>query len=222
MEDDDRGGDRPCFADALVAGHVVDPATWRDVARFRKAERERLYALRRGMAQDRRAAQTGRVIAALRDLLPEVPGATVAGYWPIRGELDLRPWLAELAERGAQVALPVVVGRGRPVAFHRWRPGAAMTRGAWNIPVPAEPVPVEPDIVVVPLVGVDAGCFRLGNGGGYYDMTLAAMARPVRTIAVGQDFCRIPTIFPQPWDIAMQSAVLGDGSVIRAPVAQTR
>ncbi len=209
--EDDQGGDEPCLAHKLVGGHVVDAETWRDVARFRGAERERLYALRRRMTQEDRAEQTARVIDALRGLIA-APGKTIAVYWPIRGELDLRPWMAELSETGAQVALPVVVARGAPVAFHAWAPGCAMTRGAWNIPVPADPRPVVPDTVIAPLVGGDEAGFRLGNGGGYYDMTLAALPM-TRTVAVGQDFCRIPTIFPQPWDIVMQTTALGDGSV---------
>ncbi len=214
MEGED-GGDGPCFGHKLVAGHAIDPGTWRDVSRFRAAERERLYALRRAMAQEERAAQTARVTGALRELVAPAPGSTVAIYWPIRGELDLRPWMAELSQGGAQVALPVVVARGQPVEFHRWSPGTAMVRGAWNIPVPADPQPVLPDIVIVPLVGGDAEGFRLGNGGGYYDRTLAALPM-ARTIAVGQGFCRMQTIFPQPWDIAMQTTVLGDGTVSHA------
>lgn len=216
MEDEDRGGDRPCFADRLIGGHVVDPEAKRDLDRFRKSERKRLYSLRRTMPQEDRAAETARVIDGIDRLLGNLSGKTIAVYWPIRGELDLRPWMARLSGEDAEISLPVVVRKGQPVEFHRWTPGCRMTRGDWNIPVPAKPEPVAPDIVIVPLVGVDRKCFRLGNGGGYYDMTLAALDPRPRTVAVGQGFCTIPTILPQPWDIVMDSAILGDGSVLHA------
>ncbi|MFN3208841.1 MAG: 5-formyltetrahydrofolate cyclo-ligase [Roseovarius sp.] len=193
----------------------MDAQTRSDVARFRKSDRERLYALRREMSRDELARQAGLVGGALDRVLTELCGVTVAGYWPIRGELDLRPWLARAIERGARVALPVVEQTGRPVAFHLWAPGDRMTRGIWNIPVPAEARPVAPDIVIAPLLGVDEACFRLGNGGGYYDMTLAALSPRPRAIGVGHDFCPVQTIFPQPWDVPMDDVILGDGSHVR-------
>jgi 5,10-methenyltetrahydrofolate synthetase len=211
MTEDDRPGDDPCFAHHLVGGHVVDAATWRDVSRFRKAERARLYAARRALSQAEQQAQAARVMAALTEEIGPPEGRSIAGYWPIRGEMDLRPWLGDMAARGAQIALPVVIAKGAPVAFHRWQPGAAMMRGVWNIPVPAAPEPVQPDIVIVPLLGVDAAGCRLGNGGGYYDMTLAALDPRPRIIGVGQGFCTLPTIFPQPWDVPMEVVLLGDG-----------
>jgi len=213
QHDEHAGGSAPCFGHEMVGGHAVDPDTWRDVRRFRVAERARLYDLRKGMDQADRAAQSRAVAVGLDTLLPDPAGRVVAGYWPIRGELDLRDWMGRAHTAGARLALPVVTEKGRPVEFRAWAPGAAMTRGIWNILVPAEGAALVPDVVIVPLVGLDRKLYRLGNGGGYYDMTLAGLTRRPRIIGVGQDFCRMPTIFPQPWDVAMDRAVLGDGHV---------
>lgn len=211
MTEEDGPGDPPCAMHHLVGGHFVDPDTWRDVARFRKAERARLYAARRALSQGSQRAQADRLAGMLAEEIGPPEGRIIAGYWPIRGEPDLRPALADLARRGAGLALPVVTGRDAPLEFHRWRPGEAMTRGIWNIPVPAAPAPVRPDLVIAPLLGVDAAGYRLGNGGGYYDMTLATCDPRPRIIGVGHDFCALTTIFPQPWDIAMDAVLLGDG-----------
>lgn len=210
----DAGGSPPCMAHQLVGGHAVDPETRRDVARFRQGERMRLYGQRRAMTSDARAAQTARVTQALDLLFGERREGTVAVYWPIRGELDLRPWMTRLHARGLRVALPVVTQKNRPVEFHHWTPRGPMTRGIWNIPVPAEAQKLQPDTVVIPLVGVDRDLFRLGNGGGYYDMTLAGFCDMPRRVGVGQDFCLLPTIFPQPWDVPMETVILGDGTVL--------
>lgn len=214
MQDDDApGGTGPCFAHEMVGGHAVDPQTWRDVNRFRRAERERLYARRRTMDAADRELQTANVVRSLERMVDPGAAPVVAAYWPIRGELDLRRWMTRMVARGATLALPVVIRKGHPVEFHRWTPDCRMARGEWNIPVPQDRIAVRPDLVIVPLVGVDRDRVRLGNGGGYYDMTLTASDPPPRTIAVGQDFCLIASVFPQPWDVRMDRVVLGDGTM---------
>ncbi|RKF13997.1 5-formyltetrahydrofolate cyclo-ligase [Roseovarius spongiae] len=211
----DQGGTAPCFAHELTAGFAVDSQTRRDVARFRKAERARLYQLRKDMTRDELRTQAARIADALDALLGDVAGRTIAGYWPIRGELDMRPWMTRCAEAGARIGLPVVLQKAAPVEFHAWAPRAKMERGVWNIPVPQSRQPVTPDVVIVPLLGVDDECYRLGNGGGYYDRTLAAFDPAPQIVGIGHDFCALPTIFPQPWDIPMDVVLLGDGSTRR-------
>ena len=112
MTDDseDHGGASPCYAQDIVGGHAVDAQTRRDVARFRKGERERLYALRKDVSQAQIQAQASRIADALDTVLGDLAGRTVAAYWPIRGELDMRPWMTRITEAGAQVALPVGAG----------------------------------------------------------------------------------------------------------------
>jgi 5,10-methenyltetrahydrofolate synthetase len=210
---EDTGGEDPCLAHLIVGGHAVDPGTARDVARFRRAERERLYALRRATPVAARAAMEGAVAAGL-DALDLPAGTVVSGYWPIRGELDLRPWLAGLAARGMRAALPVVEARAAPLGFRLWTQGARMERGAWNIPVPADGAPVTPDVVLAPLVGVDRAGYRLGNGGGYFDRTLAHL-RPREVVGVGHPSALMETIHPMPWDVPMTLVILGDGSAWR-------
>ena len=212
---DDRPGSPPCFVHELVAGQPVDADTWRDVTRFRRAERARLLALRQALPQERRAGQARIIAELLDDAVRPGPGMVIAGYWPIRSELDLRPWMTSAHEKGARIALPVVVEKDRPLEFHAWAPRCAMARGLWNIPVPADGAALAPDVVVSPVLGVDGKGYRLGNGGGYYDRTLADLDPRPQVIGIGQDFARIATIFPMPWDIPMDRVILGDGSTWR-------
>ena len=113
--------------------------------------------------------------------------------------------IGTLASRTA--ALPVVVAKSEPVEFWRWQPGAAMQRGFWNIPIPAERHAVTPDALLIPLVGYDSAGFRLGYGGGYYDRTLAALAPRPFCIGAGYDSAELATIHPQPHDIPMDLIV---------------
>lgn len=213
-DDDDSGGSPACFAHLLIGGQPVDEQTRRDVAVFRKAERARLYQARKRVSPVERTEMAGRISSSLTEILGDVSGTTIAVYWPIRGEINLRPWMVESAARGARICLPVVVEKNQPVEFQHWTPDSAMAKGFWNIPVPADGAPLLPDVVIVPLLGVDEQGYRLGNGGGYYDRTLARLPVDILTIGVGQPFARIRTIFPMPWDIPMKTVVLGDGTVL--------
>ncbi|MGH7292668.1 MAG: 5-formyltetrahydrofolate cyclo-ligase, partial [Myxococcota bacterium] len=132
----------------------------------------------------------------------------VLGFcWPIRGEFDARHAMRHWRERGAVTALPVVVAADAPLVFRAWRPGMALARGVMDIPYPAAGAPVVPDAAVVPVNGFDAGAYRLGYGGGFFDRTLAHLERRVVTIGVGPADAQLATIGPQPHDIPMDFIV---------------
>ncbi len=209
--DDERcGGSPPCFLHELGPdGAPIDPQQATDVARWRNAERSRLIALRCALPAEDRARQTAAIGRQLDALLAGRPHHIVSVYWPIRAEPDLRPWMHEACSRGRRVALPVATALGQALTFREWRPGAAMARGLWKIPYPADGADVAPDTVLAPLVGFDAACYRLGYGGGFFDRTLAAMVGKPLVIGLGYPQLRIPTIFPQSHDIPMDWIVTG-------------
>lgn len=191
------------------AGHEglgADP-DWPAIRRWRKEARARLIERRLNISPEDRAAWSGRIDAALGEVLESCAGCLIGFYWPFRGEYDPRAVLSRVRERGARLALPVIVERGRPLVFREWSPGSHMTQGVWNVPMPEAGETLVPDILVVPLVGFDLQGYRLGYGGGFYDRTIAAMADKPRTIGVGFGFGRLPTIHPQPHDVALDQIV---------------
>lgn len=209
--------DTPQFASSPCFMHDLDPAlrprdggeqTARDVARWRKAQREELIAQRLELPAEERARLSGLIADHLDVAIGDPKGRTVALYWPFRGEPDLRPWMNRVIDRGGRVALPVVVAKGQPLEFRSWAPGDKLERGVWNIPVPAAGDPVAPDLVISPVVGTDPENYRLGYGGGFYDRTLAALPEKPLTIGVGYNSARLPTIYPQWHDIPMDRIVL--------------
>jgi len=210
----DEGGTSPCFLHELGEDQGGLPGTdtvqARDVARWRKATRDRLLAERAALTVAAREAAARDVVGHIDALLGDVSGLTISAWWPIKSELDLRFWLAGLAARGATAALPLVVEKSAPLRFRAWTPGTKMARGFWNIPVPAEGDWITPDIALAPLVGFDGDGYRLGYGGGYFDRTLAAHPG-IRPIGVGLSSARLPTIFPQWHDRPMSAIVTEHG-----------
>ena len=176
-------------------------------------------AVGRAAAKRRRAAahaaspDAGARIAAnlLRAVsLPE--GAIVSGYCAMGDEADPLPSLLALAAGGHDLCLPVTPKRGLPLSFRLWRPGDALERGVWDIPVPpATARDVEPSVLLVPLLAFDRAGYRLGYGGGYFDRTLAALRPRPLTIGIGTEAARLATIHPQPHDIGLDMIVTEAG-----------
>jgi 5-formyltetrahydrofolate cyclo-ligase len=190
-----------CFAPEIE----VAPSTWEQIKIWRKGKRAAIIARRMARDPADRKRMSEPVINYLRSVIDVVSYPVLGVYWPIRGEIDLREFAREHVEAGGTVGLPVVVQDAAPVEFWRWRPGVALKRGHWNIPVPPERDVVTPDILVVPLVGFDSGGYRLGYGGGFYDRTLAAATPRPRTIGIAFADAQLPTIYPQPHDIPMDA-----------------
>lgn len=183
------------------------PQTWDEIKAWRKARRDELIARRVARDPAEVERMTLPITRYLFDFLDVEKYPVLGIYWPIRCEIDLRDVARRHIAAGGVVALPVVVKNAAPVEFWRWRPGVAMHRGLWNIPVPPQRDPVEPDLLIVPLVGFDRGCYRLGYGGGFYDRTLAAAQPRPHTVGVAFADAELPTIHSQPHDIPMSAIV---------------
>ncbi|MBN9242153.1 MAG: 5-formyltetrahydrofolate cyclo-ligase [Mesorhizobium sp.] len=197
-------GAAACLAyDSAPRCETDQPERWPDVVRWRQAERKRLISERLAVGVEERKRKAQRIASLLDLAISRFSGRVVGVYWPVQGEPDLRDWTIRVVERGGRIALPVVIQKGWPLEYRIWSPGDLLENGIGNIPSPARGPAVQPDIVVAPVVGFDEDHHRLGYGGGFFDRTLAAMRRKPVAIGVGYAEARMPTIHPQPHDIAM-------------------
>src|SRR5260370_329288 len=143
-------------------------------------------ARREALPAAERAAAAAAVAA--RPLpVPVGPGAMVSGFSPLKSEINPLPLMRAFAAAGAQLALPVVAGQGRPLTMRAW---------SFREPTPESPE-VFPDILIVPLLGFDRTGQRIGYGAGYYDMTIGRLRMMKAVTAVGiayaaQEIARVP------------------------------
>jgi 5-formyltetrahydrofolate cyclo-ligase len=127
------------------------------------------------------------------------PGTVISGTMPIKREMDPRPLMQSLEEKGHALCLPVMVKLASPLVFRAYRTGDELVPGVWGIGQPGEDKKtLRPDVLLCPLLAFDRNCRRLGYGGGYYDATLRDLRAKKRIIAVGlcyaaQEVEEIPT-----------------------------
>lgn len=202
------------FEDALTTvdwdvarGAALTPGTLTD----RRAQRAALLAAREALSSADHRRLSELIRAHLVAQFAKVRVGVVGFYYPVRRECDPLPFVKRLVARGATAALPVVVGKDKPLEFRPWEPGVPMAAGPYGIPEPATGPAVIPDAILIPLVGFDANNFRLGYGGGYYDRTLAGFDLKPLIIGIGFELGRLPMIVPQAHDIALDFVVTEAG-----------
>jgi 5-formyltetrahydrofolate cyclo-ligase len=151
-----------------------------------KAELRQLSLARRdGIPPDKRAAAAD-AIAARPFPYQIKPGLVVSAYSPMQSELNPVPLMRKLADAGATLALPVVVGRNKPLIMREWAFGQPLATGTWGIREPLPNAPEAwPDILLVPLAAFDRKGNRIGYGAGYYDLTINRLRLLKQVVAVG-------------------------------------
>lgn len=177
-------------------------------------------ALRRA-AIDARKAYVGTLSDADRAILEQrlaehltslCAGAkVVGGYSPLGSEISPRPAMEEARAVGAIVAFPAFANPAKRFRFLAGDPSAG---GPFGILQPkATAPPVEPDVILVPLIAVDGRGTRLGRGKGQYDRVLAPLRRNgARLIGVGWPIQRLTEEIPRdPWDVPMDGFASPDG-----------
>src|SRR6267142_736898 len=184
---------------------------------WRKEQRERLIRERSALDAVTLERWRQRIDGFLEGSFPGLAGRRVAFCWPIRNEYDARHLARTLRERGSLTALPVVVAPRQPLVFREWHPGVELAKGALDIPYPVGSREVVPEAVLLPMNGWDPQGYRLGYGAGFFDRTLASLAKRPVVIGVSYERARLDTIFPQPWDIPMDYVVTERGVYRRDP-----
>lgn len=123
-------------------------------------------------------------------------GKRIAVYHPIGSEMKLNQLHSMAKKRGAKLYLPYIE-RGKLRLWFTRAPRdvgvqAERQRGTGGLCIPqyaGKKIRAHQlDVMLIPIVGMDAGGYRLGQGGGYYDVTLAATKRSGVPITVGVGF----------------------------------
>ncbi|MCB1802844.1 MAG: 5-formyltetrahydrofolate cyclo-ligase [Gammaproteobacteria bacterium] len=184
--------------------------------------RQRLKQQRRTLPAEAAARSQARILASLQSHPWFRRARNIAAYFGSNGEIDPMPLLNRIDDPRKKLYLPVLHPlRHGQLWFCHWRPGDRLHNNRFGIP---EPLPGgrcliparQLDLVIVPLLGFDDHCNRLGMGGGYYDRTFAFrkrhphITRP-RLLGLAHAFQRVEQLPTQPWDVALDGVISEKG-----------
>lgn len=157
----------------------------------------------------RRIAESALGFSDLKDVTP------VGGYWPIRSEVDPRPLMEALIERGQDVALSQILHPH--LSWRLWQPGDVLVKGGFGVREPGPDAPeVFPKALLVPLVAFDRRGGRIGYGKGHFDRAIAALEtqHPVLTIGLAYAVQEIDEVPVEPHD-RLLDIVITEAELIR-------
>ena len=166
-------------------------------AMMRAARRD--YAA--SLAPETREALEQALAAHLAPLL--FAATAIAAYFPMKDEISALPALEKAQVLGKTAALPAFAERDSRMTF---RAGNPVDPGPWGILQPGADAPtVSPDLMLIPLLAIDATGNRIGMGKGHYDRALPGLRRAgARLIGVGWEFQLLDdAIAPDPWDVPL-------------------
>jgi 5-formyltetrahydrofolate cyclo-ligase len=148
--------------------------------RLRSEGFSRRDALDKAFREDAARRIAGRALdfSELKDVTP------VGGYWPIRSEVDSRPLMEALLDRGQDVALSQILHPH--LSWRLWRPGDVLIKGGFGVREPGPDAPeCFPVALLVPLAAFDRRGHRLGYGKGHFDRAIAALSQKHPVLTVG-------------------------------------
>lgn len=182
---------------------------------------EEKHALRRELRRARaQMGHQGRLAAGqtINRLLKRYikKGRKIGVYWPMGSELRLDGFVRAAQKRGAKLYLPYIEPHSRRMWFTPYPADGAKQerkRGRAKLHVPqfsGRKIRVHGlSILFVPIVGMDREGYRLGQAGGYYDATLAAMKYRLQAKTIGVGFaCQLVDTLPrEPHDLPLDGFV---------------
>ena len=175
--------------------------------------RARIRLRRKSLSSQSATAAASAACQKLAQLQEFSSAEYIAAYLAVNGEIETRPLIEAAWRQNKRIYLPVLQGDGT-LLFAAYTPRSVLRPNRYRIPEPETKPDLpalsacEMDVLIIPLVGFDRRCQRIGMGAGYYDRTLAGCGRdkPVR-IGLAYEFQQVATVPARDWDIPMHKIV---------------
>ena len=145
--------------------------------------------------------------------------AKIAFYLAVDGEIDPQPLLSKALAEGKTCFLPIAGQHDEQLlSFAPYNSATELIENQWGIAEPHAPAigvpPIGFDLVLVPLVAFDRGCYRLGMGKGFYDRTFSfkIFNRSSQPLLIGLAHeCQLAEGLPnESWDVRLDAVVTAE------------
>lgn len=184
-----------------------------DLKAAKKQLRLETLARRDALSPEWRIEASSRMAGAAAGIQIE-PGTIVSGFWPMRSEVDVRPLMFALREKGARLCLPAILDK-TTIVFRELLRGAEMVEMGYGTTGPAENATVlDPALMLIPLAAFDRRGHRIGYGAGYYDRAIArlhAIGMKPRLIGIAFDCQEVDFVPDEPHDVIVSEILTESG-----------
>lgn len=177
---------------------------------YKKAIRTTLKQVRANTSAHFRSTSSQQICNKIRALEPYRKAKHMALYFSINGEVDLTPIWKTAPLQGKFCYFPII-NDDLSLSFLPATPATQFKMNQFGILEPevdieqAKP-PEELDLIIMPMVGFDVHCMRLGMGSGCYDRTLENK-KDITLLGVAYQFQRLDYLTPQPWDVPLNAVI---------------
>ncbi|MCO5064653.1 MAG: 5-formyltetrahydrofolate cyclo-ligase [Rhizobiaceae bacterium] len=149
-----------------------------------------------------------------RAQLDVAPGSIVSGFWPMRSEVDVRPMMFALREKGARLCIPAILDKTTMI-FRELVRGAPLVDMGFGTFGPGEEAEVlDPATMLVPIAAFDGRGHRIGYGAGYYDRAIKRLRdkgiRP-RLVGIAFDCQEVERVPDEPHDVVIPELLTESG-----------
>ncbi len=129
----------------------------------------------------------------------------VAGYLPFGSEADPHDVMTSAQSLGKPLVLPCLSASDAPMAFRCWTMGdpTETAPGGFQQPLSSQTI-LEPDLILLPLLGFDREGNRIGQGAGHYDRALELRPSALR-IGIAWSVQEVSAIPADPWDVPLDA-----------------
>lgn len=192
----------------------------RELKGRKKALRENLLTIRAKMAPTVREDKSQKIVDAIFNTEAYAKAKTIFSFYPINDELRVDYLFEPALAAGKKICFPVTFTKGRMEAYIP-QDLNKMPKDRFGIPSPdpKESAFVDPediDLVLVPMLGFDRKCLRIGYGGGFYDRFLPRLSPKATIIGVAFSNQEVVTIPHDQYDFVLPQ-IITDKEIISSP-----
>ena len=181
---------------------------------LKKKHRNEALARRDALSLDWRIEKSLEIAEVGVRELAVMPGEVVSGFMPMRSEVDVRPLMAAIAEKGARICVPAILDK-TTIEFRELVRGAPLIDMGFGTVGPGpEAVVLEPTLMLMPLAAFDSRGHRIGYGAGYYDRAIDRLHQKgikPRLVAIAWDCQEIDTVPDEDHDVQLDAALTESG-----------
>lgn len=142
------------------------------------------------------------------------PHSVVSGFWPMRSEVDVRPMMFSLREKGGRLCIPAILDKTTMI-FRELVRGAPMVDMGFGTVGPDEAAEIlDPVVMLVPLAAFDSRGHRIGYGAGYYDRAIQRLRDKgisPRLVGIAYDCQQVEHVPDEPHDIVIPELLTESG-----------